>query len=1716
MSDILTHRARQLNSSLAPVNEVMKSTEHTDTQDVDPIKNENDLIDVERIKLAIWPSPDRESYRAEIPCEWMLQLSNGNTSMASSEGIREKLAKVRPISSSLSFATAGLAKAIKVTDESMAKAAALLSDGNGQSDVRSGIGTSTSGWKQRPAKSELDGGVEPANNRVTPPISSFTTAGLGKAITVSKESLSKAAHVLGGETLPPTFRLSFATAGLRKTITVSDESLHRAAELFIDRSRSEIVGAAGRGCANAELTSTSNNMTDCEEAAKYRCNEVRCEAVADTSNAGLARMTAFAFVDSNKSDGKLGMTGTASLAPAFTTAGRGKTTSVSKESMATAALLLGGGNDIGQFDAHATTMPSFTTVERCKNSLTSDESMTKVTKLLSDISSKDGHSSETFMPTFMTAGLGKPISVSDENMAEAAQLLSAGIDKDSLSSATTLPIFMTAGLGKTISASDESMAKAERLLSAVVGMDSPSSALTLPTFKTAGLGKSISVPDENMAEAVQLPFFTTAGLGKTISASDESMAKATKLLSAVSCKGTPLHAHATTMPAFTTAGLGKTISASDESMAKATKLLSAVSCKGTPLHAHATRMPAFTTAGLGKTISASAESMAKAAQLLAGTGSIDGHVYNNATLEPVSMSPRKKSMAMASWVQANNSEHVQEVATYAQAGSPIFATAGLGKRISVSHESIKKADQLFGGTEQCNGKSSWITAFATAGAGKAIQVSKNSMAKAQQLFEGDGNDTCLDKPFGTNMPADTIMGSGQLGTVECTTPAAGHHDIRCGAGDCPMFATAGLGKAISVSNESLDKATKLLTTERSASVECQKASMRRSDECDMIRKERETYGNSCTVLTSPARKYGPPSNDMCSANARSKPIPRVSLGEGYFEQHPGDQQASSPALPSRTRVSFETADLASRRRYDGQYVIREFEKHARDKTSFIDALRQGNFSDSSLAEQDGLHSCILIINSRNATNLRFDLETGFPAGFLASLSHHLRPLLGDTASYRNALLKLGCDCLMLTDNWIQNHVRWIIWKLASKERRFSRWLGGSYLTFSRVVEQLHHRFKKEIASGSRPVVRRILNRDVTAGCLMILCVADIRLHIEGSQESYLFELTDGWYPVRCWPADMHLVRLVGEGRIRVGSKLLLSSACLVGGENGVDPSDDDFDPFSATSPTLRISVNATRLARWNAKLGQISALSSHFSGCRNGMLHILKLSDVLEGGGSLPSIDLFVVKKFPLKYLLLHPEDPEGPSNLITEAEEAQRRMEYEKRRQVILDKFIDEIQQECEKDVDDKAPEIWHQYVSHDSPEEFYNGLPREQQREIEHWRDKRSTLLQKLVQGEATAKLEEHDLVFVPSKPFIRILVRSVISDSGDGSNEEAVLTIWDPCEEQLNVIKEGGKITVVNVGVKAERFDGKLQLSASSRTSIVELSSSNSRPTRPRAVTEQSVTSIFRAQVISKSCPETTSVVDVTGIVINSNIPKQKVAASLYLTDQSGLLMRVECDTSGLVRQIASASNGHENEPSVCLQLHAVTLQSYDHIEGCAVVQFGNKSTVIQGTQSAFAKELDHWSKSKEGRSRLDQQATRLKAGIWRHACEESCNKTAIGYITGFHFCGSTQDLLIYVDCGGNVMHVWKLHLSCLVDNESLWNLNGSVALDPATERNLAGLHRIAGFLRSRHKPYLFHLQRLEEPIDVPDCHYEVLRIDALCTEALAEVYSRTLRSSLVLKE
>ncbi|KAG9491931.1 hypothetical protein GDO78_000435 [Eleutherodactylus coqui] len=259
----------------------------------------------------------------------------------------------------------------------------------------------------------------------------------------------------------------------------------------------------------------------------------------------------------------------------------------------------------------------------------------------------------------------------------------------------------------------------------------------------------------------------------------------------------------------------------------------------------------------------------------------------------------------------------------------------------------------------------------------------------------------------------------------------------------------------------------------------------------------------------------------------------------------------------------------------------------------------------------------------------------------------------------------GVDPKLISPEWVYNHYRWIVWKLAAMEVMFPMIFAGRCLTPDRVLLQLKYRYDVEIDNYRRSAVRKIMERDDTAAKTLVLCISRIltlgnREMSDTKQSSAVLEVTDGWYGLKAL-LDPALTCLLQKGRMFIGQKIVVHGAELVG-------SDDACTPLEAPEALmLKIAGNSTRPARWYTRLG-------YFQDPRP---FCLRLSSLLADGGIVGCVDVLIQRIYPIQWM-----EKMGNGTYVFRNERAEER-EAERhclRQQKSLEVLFVKIQEDYEK----------------------------------------------------------------------------------------------------------------------------------------------------------------------------------------------------------------------------------------------------------------------------------------------------------------------------------------------------------------------------------------------------------------------------------------------------
>lgn len=583
---------------------------------------------------------------------------------------------------------------------------------------------------------------------------------------------------------------------------------------------------------------------------------------------------------------------------------------------------------------------------------------------------------------------------------------------------------------------------------------------------------------------------------------------------------------------------------------------------------------------------------------------------------------------------------------------------------------------------------------------------------------------------------------------------------------------------------------------------------------------------------------------------------------------------------------------------------------------------------------------------------------------------------------------------------LNNHTLAILFFQTSVERRFPSQLSGRYLTYQHVLLQMKSRYEKELCSAKRPSVRKILNRDVSAGGPIILCVAQIlRFRSKSTDdkskntfsEEIRLELTDGWYGI---PAvtDPILQTFITNEQIRVGSKLFICNAHLSGSDDGVDPLDDSYSSEKRNCPLfLQITANNTRLARWDAKLGFMSPNNS-------GIL-VKSLRDIYPGGGNIPAIDLVICKRYPKMYLeqMTVGGNKNPTATHLTEAEEASRQNEYDLSHQRASEKHADAAHIECAKELDEDAPSEWKQMIISNSPEEYYENLSSADKKVVDDWIARRPILLQSMVSKYIGDSMREELATERTSNPYVKALVKIFHRDRLAVSTQaSAELTVWRVSDEQFDMLKEGAVVRMKNLGVKDKRREGFLQLKAGPETVMTPLSDESKRQLAQSGYEERRPKSLIKINLMSKKMgnDRLSNEVDLVACVANVKLLGDN-ATAIYLTDESGLVLRLTKNHNANILDPFQLGN---TKAHPIVSIYNIQITAFDELEQVATATWGLFSCKTNRSDSR-QEELESWCHSECGVNTISAVCDRLEARIPIIGGLSSRHQSSVGYILGF---------------------------------------------------------------------------------------------------------------------
>ncbi|MEQ2282424.1 hypothetical protein AMECASPLE_000570 [Ameca splendens] len=583
----------------------------------------------------------------------------------------------------------------------------------------------------------------------------------------------------------------------------------------------------------------------------------------------------------------------------------------------------------------------------------------------------------------------------------------------------------------------------------------------------------------------------------------------------------------------------------------------------------------------------------------------------------------------------------------------------------------------------------------------------------------------------------------------------------------------------------------------------------------------------------------------------------------------------------------------------------------------LNGCNPGRYSAQELYEW-GVHKHVPEITCGNAESFRFNLlqfvkqeSLADGGGVQLADGGWLIPSNDWTAGkeefYKALCDTSGVDPKLISQQWVYNHYKWIVWKQASMEKSFPETIGSLCLTPDQVLLQLKYRYDVEVDHSHRPALRKIMERDDTPAKTLVLCVCEIvsRGHsLNVHSRSYtktpksaetkvetqfaVLQLTDGWYAIKA-QLDEPLTAMLHKGRLAVGGKLIIHGAQLVGSQDACSPLE------APDSLMLKICANSTRRARWDTKLG------FH----RDPRPFLLPISCLYSNGGPVGCVDIIILRSYPIQWMERKSDGGVVFRSARAEEKEARR---FNSHKQKAIEMLFAKVQAEFEKEEEGSIkPQRRRQTISKQDienlqdGEELYEAVGDDpadlethlNEQQLETLRAYRCSLMEKKqaeLQDRYRRALEAEDNEKSCPKRDVTPVWRLCIADSRVQSSCVYQLNLWRPSSDLQCLLKEGCRFKVYNLVAS----DGKkrssvetVQLTGTKKTQFQELQASQEWLS---SRFQQRVSTNFvdlQNEEFKPLCGD----VDLIGYVI-SVIDQQGSSPAFYLVDGKLNFVKVRC--------------------------------------------------------------------------------------------------------------------------------------------------------------------------------------------------------------------------------
>ncbi|XP_068868421.1 breast cancer type 2 susceptibility protein isoform X5 [Aphelocoma coerulescens] len=594
------------------------------------------------------------------------------------------------------------------------------------------------------------------------------------------------------------------------------------------------------------------------------------------------------------------------------------------------------------------------------------------------------------------------------------------------------------------------------------------------------------------------------------------------------------------------------------------------------------------------------------------------------------------------------------------------------------------------------------------------------------------------------------------------------------------------------------------------------------------------------------------------------------------------------------------------------YVIKASASNRISLKTAVEETSPSFYSTEELYKYGVSKQCIQV-NSTNAESFQFLIEDFFSKEYLLAgngmqladggwLIPTDEGKAGKKEFYRALCDTPGVDPNLITEAWVYNHYRWIVWKLAAMEVSFPREFANRCLTPEMVLLQLKYRYDLEVDKSKRSAIKKIMERDDAAGKTLVLCISKIislstvvspsssSKNVESKKAAALIEVTDGWYGIRAL-LDPPLKALLDRRRLTVGQKIIVHGAELVGPQNGCTPLE------APDSLMLKISANSTRRARWHAKLG------FH----RDPRPFPLPLSSLYSEGGAVGCIDVVIQRTYPIQWMEKTSAGSYIFRNSRAEEREAAKHAEDQQKK---LETLFAKIQAEYEKheertsrrtprsrtvtrqqirNLQDGA-ELYEAIQNASDPGYMEGYLSDDQLKALQAYKqlmkDKKQTQMQEQFKKALESAEQEENGCY--KRDVSAVWKLYVVDYRKQEKYKGAVLSIWRPLPDVCSLLKEGARYRIFQLAASQSRGRAdstNIQLTATKKTQYLQLSVSQEMLVQiffPRKALE--FTSLLDPS-FQPPCAE----VDLVGVVVS--VSRTGFTTVVYLSDENCNLVAVK---------------------------------------------------------------------------------------------------------------------------------------------------------------------------------------------------------------------------------